>query len=167
MKKYFQIAKNTWDETLAYRTSFILYRTRGFLQLLITYFVWQYITTQQGSFFGYSQSSMLTYIIIGSFVSNFIFATRTTSIASEINEGILTNFLIRPFSYISYHFARDFGDKAMNLIFTIGELIVFFLIFHPPFIFQSNCKSTQRICFGHNNRKKYKKETKNELFFQK
>lgn len=138
MEKYFQIAKNTWDESLAYRTSFILYRTRGFLQLLITYFVWQYVTTQQGYFFGYTQSTMLTYILIGSFVSNIIFATRTTSIASEINEGILTNFLIRPFSYQLYHFSRDFGDKAMNLVFTIGELLLFFLILHPPFIFQTS-----------------------------
>ncbi len=81
---------------------------------------------------------MLTYILISAFVNDFVFSTRTTSIAGEINEGILTNYLIRPISYLHYHFARDLGDKALNIIFSIGELFLFFFILHPPFIFQTD-----------------------------
>lgn len=81
---------------------------------------------------------MLTYILISAFVNDFVFATRTTAIAAEINQGVLTNYLIRPVSYLKYHFARDFGDKALNIIFSLGELSMFFLLLHPPFIFQTD-----------------------------
>jgi len=138
MKKYFQVAKNTWEESLAYRTSFIFYRIREFLQLISIYFIWFFVTDQYKEFFGYTQHTMLTYILVSVFVNDVVFATRTTAIAGEINQGILTNYLIRPISYIKYHFARDFGDKAFNLIFSLGELSIFFLIFHPPFILQTD-----------------------------
>lgn len=87
---------------------------------------------------GYTQASMLTYVLLGAFVNDVIFATRTTAIASEINEGVLTNYLVRPLSYLKYHFARDLGDKAMNILFSLGELGLLFLLLHPPFIFQTD-----------------------------
>ena len=133
---------------LAYRTSFILYRVREFLQLFTTYFVWLFITTQQQNFFGYTQSTMLTYILVGAFVNDVIFSTRTTAIAGEINEGALTNYLIRPMSYFGYHFARDFGDKALNIVFSLSELILFFLIIHPPFIVQTNLSTLLLFVIG-------------------
>jgi ABC-2 type transport system permease protein len=136
MMKYVRIAKNTWDEMFAYRTSFALYRIREFLQLFTTYFVWFFVTSQQRNFFGYTQSMMLTYILVGAFVNDVIFSTRTTSIAGEINEGVLTNYLIRPMSYFGYHFARDFGDKVLNIAFSLVELTLFFSIIHPPFTAQ-------------------------------
>ncbi len=137
MKKYFRVARNTWDESLAYRTSFVLFRLREFLQIISLYFVWFFVTSQ-GDFFNYNQKTLLTYILVSAFVNDVIFSTRTTRIASEINEGVLTNFLIRPMSYLKYYFARDFGDKAMNILFSLGELTLLFLLLQPPFIFQTN-----------------------------
>ncbi|MBI5044974.1 MAG: ABC-2 family transporter protein [Candidatus Levybacteria bacterium] len=138
MKAYWTVAKNTWSEVLAYRASFILFRVRELLQLFSTYFIWYFVTSENRVFFGYTQATMLTYVIVGAFVNDVIFSTRTTAIASEINEGNLSNFLVKPFSYLQYHFWRDFGDKAMNIIFSICELTVFFFLLHPPFIFQHN-----------------------------
>lgn len=138
IKLYWQIAKNTWDETVTYRTSFVLYRLREVLQLLSIYFVWFVVIPPGGEFFGYSRSMMLTYVIVTALVSDIVMATRTTSIASEINEGNLTNFLLRPFNYLKYHFARDIGDKAMNIVFSVIELTILFFILRPPLFFQTN-----------------------------
>jgi ABC-2 type transport system permease protein len=137
MNQYLQIAKNTWDEAVTYRTSFILYRFREVLQLLSMYFLWYFVSHSQQGFFDYTQSSILTYVLISAFVGDIVFATRTTAIASEINEGVLTNFLLRPMSYLRYHFARDIGDKALNISFSLIELFVVFLILQPPFQFQT------------------------------
>lgn len=138
MKKYLQIAKNTWDEALTYRTSFIVYRARELLQLLASYFLWLFIVPANSNFLGYTQPLILTYIIGTAFVSDIVFATRTTTIASEINEGVLTNFLVRPMHYLKYYFARDIGDKAMNVTFSLIELVSIVLIFHIPFFVQKN-----------------------------
>lgn len=138
MKKYIQITKNTWDEALIYRTSFIFYRMRELLKLFSLYFLWHFVTSQNNNFFGYNQSEIITYLLISTFVGDFIYSTRTTAIASEINEGVLTNFLLRPLSYLKYYFARDLADKALNVIFALGEYAIFFSLLHPPFIFQAN-----------------------------
>ena len=138
MQTYFQIIKNTWDQSLAYRTSFILFRVREVLQLLSMYFIWLFVVPENGTFSGYTQASMLTYVLAGAFINDIIFSTRTTAIASEINDGTLTNFLIRPMSYLKYHFFRDFGDKAMNILFSLIEISIILFLLKPPFIFQTN-----------------------------
>lgn len=137
MKLYWQIAKNTWDETLTYRTSFVVYRLREILQILAMYFIWAVVIPPNGNFFGYTRSAMLTYVIATALVSDIVMSTRTTQIASEINEGVLTNFLVRPMHYLKYHFARDLGDKAMNICFSIVELTVLIMLLRPPLQFQT------------------------------
>lgn len=137
LKLYWQIAKNTWDETVTYRTSFILYRLREFLQILSIYFIWAVVVPSNGDFFGYTRSSILTYVLVTAFVSDIVMATRTTQIAAEINEGALTNYLVRPIHYLKYHFARDLGDKAMNIIFSIIELSLIIFLLRPPLQLQT------------------------------
>lgn len=137
LRLYWQIAKNTWDEAVTYRASFILYRLREFLQILSMYFIWAVVVPSNGDFFGYTRSSILTYVLVTAFVSDIVMATRTTQIASEINEGALTNYLIRPLNYLKYHFARDLGDKAMNIIFSFFELGIIIVLLRPPLQLQT------------------------------
>lgn len=138
MKQYWQIAKNTWDETLTYRTSFVLYRVREVFQLVSLYFIWLFVTPEQGSFLGYTQSMMLTYVLLTALVGDLIFATRTTTIANDINQGLLVNFLIKPLSFLKYYFARDLGDKAMNITFSVLELSILLLLLQPTLFWQTN-----------------------------
>ena len=138
MNKYWQIAKNTWDESLMYRTSFVLFRVREVFQLLSLYFIWLFVTPENGDFLGYTQQAMLTYVLLTALVGDFVFATRTNAIANDINQGFLSNFLIRPISFLKYYFARDLGDKAMNISFALLELTIIFLILRPNFFWQSD-----------------------------
>src|SRR3989344_3567169 len=135
---YWQVIKNTWDEGLTYRFSFVIYRARSLLQLLTMYFLWQAIIPIGTTAFGYSQKYLLTYIIGASFVSSLVLSSRSQNIASDINEGVISNFLIRPVNYFAYWFARDIGDKALNIIFSVGEISFFVFVFHPPIILQTN-----------------------------
>lgn len=138
MKQYWQVAKNTWDQTLMYRTSFVLYRIREVFQLLSLYFIWFFVTGQTEIFFGYTQSMMITYVLLTALVGDIVFATRTTTIAHDINQGILNNFLLKPQSFFKYYFARDLGDKAMNIVFVLFELSIIYLILRPDLFLQSN-----------------------------
>lgn len=138
MKKYLQVAKNTFDETIAYRTSFIIYRVRGLLGILTLYFLWLAVLPQGQTFLGYSQSMMLTYVLGISLLSSIVLATRSQSIAVDINEGNLSNYLLKPISFFRFHFARDLGDKLMNLFFAVIELSLLFLILKPPLFFQTD-----------------------------
>lgn len=136
--KYFRVFANTWSETLSYRLNFVMWRFRTVLQLLTMYFLWSTLIPTNGSLFGYSQSQMLTYILGTSLISSIVTATRTAELGEQINNGDLSNFLLKPINYMKYWFARDLGDKAMNLTFCMVEISLLIVIFRPPLFFQTD-----------------------------
>lgn len=136
--KYWQVFKLTWEEYLAYRLNFFMWRVRTVLQLLTIYFLWLAILRGRGEIFGWSQSSILTYILGTSILRAIIFSTRTYEVGSEINEGNLLNFLLRPINYFKYWFSKDLADKVLNIGFSIVELTLIFLILRPPIFWQTN-----------------------------
>lgn len=105
---------------------------------LMTYFVWLAIYGKDEILFGYQLKQMLTYIVLGRVVGSLVYATRTQKTADEINQGDLSNFLLKPFSYFSYLWAYDFADKAINLFFSIFELSFLIFILKPSLVFQTN-----------------------------
>lgn len=138
MKKYFLIAKNMWDQTFTYRLNFVVWRVRVVINLLIMYFLWSAILPSGKQLFGYSQSLMLTYILGTSLLNAIVLASRSGEVGDEINNGDLSNFLLRPINYFSYWFAKDIGDKAMNLAFSVVELTILYLLLKPHLFIQNN-----------------------------
>ncbi len=138
MKKYWMVSKNTWDEALVYRLNLILWRVRVVIRFLITYFLWSSIYTGDQQFFGYTRETMLTYVLMVYLVSNFVFATRTQDIGDDINEGKLTNYLLRPANYFAILAWRDVSDKLLNFGFTVVEFLLLFFLLHPPIFHQQN-----------------------------
>lgn len=138
MKKYLKIAKNTWDEILSYRVNFTLWRIRTVVAILISYFLWSSVIPQNGNLFGYTREMMISYILIGPILYSIIFATRTHEISENINSGDLSLWLVKPFGYFKFWFARDMGDKAMNLAFCIVEFSLLILILQPGLFIQTN-----------------------------
>ncbi|MEM4270526.1 MAG: ABC-2 family transporter protein [Candidatus Pacearchaeota archaeon] len=138
MKKYYIVARNTWDQALAYRTSFIMWRVRNIIQLLTIYFLWLVVLPPGKNLLGYSQSLMLTYILGTSLMDSIVLASRTYIVGEEINNGNLMNFLLKPINYFLYWFSMDLGDKAMNICFSIIELTLIFIILKPPVFLQTN-----------------------------
>jgi ABC-2 type transport system permease protein len=138
MRKYFLIAKNTWDEAFVYRINLIVWRLRNVLQVLTIYFLWFSILPKHSALLGYSQQQMLTYILGTTIVGSIVFSSLIGQVGEEINQGNLSNHLLKPCNYFYYWFARDIGDKAMNTIFTIIELIFLIVILRPPIIVQTN-----------------------------
>jgi ABC-2 type transport system permease protein len=138
MKKYLQVIKSTIDEVTTYRFNFTMWRFRNVLQLLTVYFLWFTVTPQQGQIFGYSQSAIITYVLGASILGSVVLSTRTHEIGENINNGDLSMFLAKPWSYFGYWFARDIGDKAFNIGFSIFELIILYLILKPTLVLSSD-----------------------------
>ena len=136
MKLYLQVAKNTWDEMTTYRFNFLMWRLRNVLQLLTVYYLLLAVTPQNGHIFGYSRSLILTYILGASLVGSIVFSSRTQEIGENINLGELSQFLVKPLRYLGYWFARDIGDKLFNIIFSLGELTLIYLVLRPAIYLQ-------------------------------
>ncbi len=138
MKKYLQIIKGTWAQYLMYRLNFIFWRVRMVTQILVVYFLWWAIFAGRQEFFGYTESMILTYILLSSVVRTLVLSTSTMDIGSVINQGDLSNFLLRPFHFFRYYVARDIGDKLLNFLFAIGELTLLYFFLRPSIFIQTN-----------------------------
>src|SRR6266702_1535966 len=138
MNKYYLIARNMWDEMTTYRLNFATWRVRMVIRLLTTYFLWDVLLRQNNSFFGFTHATILTYVLMGSLLDSVVFSSRSYGIADDINNGDLSNYLLKPMNYFLYWAAKDIGDKAMNVAFFTFEFALFYVIIRPPFILQTN-----------------------------
>lgn len=130
--------KGTVEEYLVYRLSFFLWRVRMIMQILVVYFLWWALFKGHNTLFGYTQGMMLTYILLSSIVRPFCMGTRTQEVGSLINEGDLSNFLLRPVNFLRYYVFRDLADKMLNIIFATIEVSILFIILKPPVFLQPN-----------------------------
>ncbi len=140
MHKYFIVIQNTWNEILTYRLSFFMWRVRTVLQFLTVYFLWISLIPSGQTLFGYSNTYILTYVMGTSLMSAIVFSTRTHEIGENINSGNLSGMLIKPISYFGYWFSRDIGDKMMNIVCSIVEVFILFMVFRPPLFLQSDVR---------------------------
>ena len=138
MGKYSQVFKISWDSSLVYRFNFVMWRLRTIISFLAIYFFWVAVFKHNNQVFDYTQASLLTYIIIARFVGTLVFSNLSDSAGQEIAYGQLSNYLLKPISYLKYWFSRDLADKSLNLFFFFAELVLIILILRPPLIFPSN-----------------------------
>lgn len=138
LAKYWQVFKVSLEEIFIWRLNFVLWRVRSVLQLLVLYFLWSVVFGQQENVFGYTQTAMFTYVLGTALMRSFSLSSRSVDVAGEIHQGILTNFLLRPVSYLSYWFTRDIADKVVNIAFVVVELSVIYLLLKPPIFIQTD-----------------------------
>ena len=123
---------------LVYRLNFTLWRFRTVLQLLMVYFIWWTVFQTENQVFGYTESTILTYVLITALVRAIVLSSRIMDIGGHINEGGIVNFLVKPQGIIEFYFARDLADKALNISFVILELLLIYFLLKPEIIIQTN-----------------------------
>ncbi len=139
LKKYFQIFKTSFNQEFAYRLSFVMWRVRNVLQVLVALFLWDTIFSgDRNELFGYDRNKILTYVLGLVFVKAFVLSARSQDVAGEIARGEIINNLLKPVDYFKYWLTRDVSSKVLNLVFAVGEFFLLYLIFKPPFYFQEN-----------------------------
>lgn len=134
MRKYWLIFTTTIKEYFVYRLNFLIWRLRVFLGFLITFFLWFSVFENRFTFGSYTKTQLLSYIFFANIVSNFVLGTRTIDVASDIINGTIMNYLLRPISFFKYYFSRDLADKLLNLVFVVFEVWLLIILFHPPII---------------------------------
>ncbi|MBU0579514.1 ABC-2 family transporter protein [Patescibacteria group bacterium] len=134
MYKYWLIAQLFWQDSLVYRASFLMWRLRSFTSTLISLSVWSAIYQHQSQVFNYSQPAMLSYIFLTAILHSLILSTSLHSLANEIYSGQISFNLLKPINFMGMLISQELADKAINIIFAIGEINLLYLIFKPSFI---------------------------------
>ncbi len=133
-----QIIRISLEEFFVYRLNFILWRFRSLINLVIKYYLWLAVYEGTPLLFGYTEGKMLTYILLSSLISSFVLSTRTGDIAGQILNGDVINSLLRPLSFFGYHAARDVSDRLLNFIFSIGEVLLLYVLLKPQIYINTN-----------------------------
>ena len=132
MRKYLTVFTISWQNEFTYRLNFILWRFRNVLRFLMTFFLWKGIFVTNKAVFGYSQPEMLTYVFLVLVVQSIVLsAPSADNIGGEISSGDLSNYLVKPVSYLKYWFTRDLSSKLLNIFFAVGEIGLLWLWLQP------------------------------------
>ncbi len=117
MEKYLKMLKISLQNTFIYRQNYIVSSLINILSILIVIFLWKSIyTINNNSIKAYSMASMILYI----FIVNTVFEVVNTSaisskVSNDIRLGTLSNYLMRPMSYLLFQFADTCGAKLAKL----------------------------------------------------
>lgn len=132
------IFKISWEQGFVYRLNFLLWRVRTILQFLLVYFIWWTVFQSTSQVFGYSESSILTYIVILVFIRTIVFSSRTADVMNKINDGSIASFLLKPIGILKFYFAQDLADKLLNILFMIFEISAILFLIKPRIIIQTD-----------------------------
>lgn len=139
VRKYLTIFKISFQQEFAYKVNFIMWRVRNTIQILINYFLWSAIFIDSSvNLFGYDREKILTYIFGMIIVRALVLSARAMDVSSDISQGDLSNYLVRPISYFKYWFTRDVSSKVLNVLFATGEFLILYVILRPTLYFQGD-----------------------------
>lgn len=133
-KKYFRIFELSWESGFAYRLSFVMWRFRTILQCISAYFIWLAILQSQSNPFGYTSAQLFTYVLGSNVLRSVVFSGRSIEAQNEISSGDLNNYLVKPLSYFRYLLSRDIADKLLNILFSLVELVLLYVLLRPPLV---------------------------------
>lgn len=106
------------------------------LNLLLIYFLWSAVFTNRTVVLGYTQASMLTYVLFIQILSDVVFSTRIHEIGGMILTGDIIHIILKPFPFFTYLSIKELADKTINVASSIITVFVFALIVRPEWVFQ-------------------------------
>ncbi len=137
--KYFSVFRVSFQQEIAYRFNFLMWRLRNVLQIFLVFFLWDAVFAVPGrELFGYTREQILTYVFLTILVKALVFSARAVDVSGDIARGDLSNHLLKPISYFKYWFTRDVSSKLLNVGFASIEFSVLVLAFKPNLFFQTS-----------------------------
>lgn len=132
MKKYLTVFQLSFQNEFTYRLNFVLWRVRNVLRILMIFFLWNSIFSQNIVAFGFRREQMMAYVFLVLLINSLVMsAPSNDNIGSEISNGDLSNFLVKPIHYLHYWLTRDLASKLLNALFAIVEVSVLYFVFRP------------------------------------
>jgi ABC-2 type transport system permease protein len=138
MKKYWHVFNIGIQNNLTYRFNFLARAIFGLVPLIAILYVWQsiYAGKPRGSAVGaYSLGEMISYYLLVTVVDALTAVNEDDwQIATDIKEGNISQFLLKPIDYQAYRLCLFFSGRLTYLIVAAVPLGVFIACFHKYFV---------------------------------
>ena len=132
LDKYLAAYTISLQSVLQHRASLFMDRFGGLAYITALYFFWDALLKGQDNFMGYSRAQMLSYVLAMNFLRSFVFTGRGWELVHEISSGRLSNYLLRPVSYLGYSLALDFAQKTVHAVAAVIEIGALIWVLKAP-----------------------------------
>lgn len=127
LRKYVELTATGFRTSLAYRLNSVASFANSFIFLALMYALWSAIASSGELEGGLDQ--VLTYIILGQFISSSIFMNVEKMLSGKIREGTIVNELKRPISLRAQIYFQMLGIMLFNFIFVGLPMIIISFLF--------------------------------------
>lgn len=134
MKKFLTIVNAFWQRALTYRFTVLAYRIGEMVEILVLILMWTAIYGEEHAIKGFTLKEMITYILIGNLFHTMIRNFLANLVASDIKDGRLSMFLIKPIGYFGYILSREIGRISLTTIMSALSQLLIILFFFNSFI---------------------------------
>lgn len=138
MGKYLHVFNVGIQNTLVYRANFLFRATFALVPLAAMLFVWRTIYEgkgEGGEVAGYGLSQMISYYLVVTLVDMFTAVTEDDwQIASDIREGRISQFLVKPIDYLTYRLFLFFSGRTVYTLCALIPVACFIAYLREHFI---------------------------------
>jgi ABC-2 type transport system permease protein len=138
MKKYWYVLGIGVQNNLAYRFNFFARTIFGFIPLVAIIFVWRtiYSSKPAGADVGsYSLPQMISYYLLVTIVDALTAVNEDDwQIAADIKDGNISQFLLKPFNYLTFRLCMFFSGRITYLAVAATPLAIFIFCFRHYFV---------------------------------
>jgi len=119
--KYWKVFDIGLQNTFVYRWNFLLRSLFGLVPLAGTVFIWRAIFEGAQTNVGtYDYAAMIWYFLLVILVDNLVTPTEDEwQIASDIREGQISSFMIKPLNYLGYRFSLFLSYRLVYTLITV------------------------------------------------
>lgn len=136
MEKYWHVLNIGLQNTLVYRANFFFRATFGLIPLMAIIFVWRtiYAGKSGANVASYDLAQMISYYLVIVIVDALTAVTEDDwQIASDIREGTISQFLLKPIDYLWYRLCLFFSGRAAFAMMAAVPLGIF-LFLHREYL---------------------------------
>jgi len=152
MKKYWRVINIGIQNNLTYRFNFLARALFGFIPLLAVLSVWRTVYTGkgQGSLVGnYTLAQMISYYLMIAIVDALTAVNDDDwQIASDIKDGNISQFLLKPIDYLWYRLCLFLSGRAAYLVVAAVPLAIFVFCLRTYFVMPANATALGLFLFS-------------------
>lgn len=131
ISEYLPFSKGVIQRQMSYKIGFFMRTIGGLIQVLIMYYLWMSIfnSSPTGEINGFTAKEMVLYVIISYITSSIVEAYIEGTISSEIRDGSIATYLIKPISYQKRILFESFGQVILKIVTVLLPLWIGFSIY--------------------------------------
>lgn len=129
--KYLKVFMLSIQNSIVYRANFVAEIISGIIPFLVQVYIWINVYGAAGKkeIEGYQLSQLILYIAFSAIVAKLVQTNSHYDIANEIKQGSISQYIIKPLSFIPYCISKELGSRfifsvILNVVLTIAIVVL-------------------------------------------